>query len=58
MTEITLGLMMCHVTRCHLSAGRTDVHGAEEPVVTKIQANVALGVGGVGARALDKNSGC
>ena len=60
MTEITLGLqtMMCCVTRCHFSTGGTDVHWAEEPVVTKIQANVALGVGGGGARVLDEDSGC
>ena len=58
-TEITLGLqtMMCCVTGCRFSAGRTDVHRAEEPMVTEIQANVALGVGGVGARALDEDSG-
>ena len=58
--EITLGLqtMMCHVTGGHFSAGRTDVHWAKEPMVTKIRANVTLGVGGVGARALDKDSGC
>ena len=60
MTEITLGLqtMMCCMTRCHFSAGRTDVHRAEEPVVTKIRANVALDVGGGGVRALDEDSGC
>ena len=59
-TETTLGLqtMMCHVTGCRFSTGRTDVHQAEEPMVTKIQANVALGVGGVGVRALDEDSGC
>ena len=37
-TEITLGLqtMMCRVTGCRFSTGRTDVHQAEEPVVTEI----------------------
>ena len=38
MTEITEGCqtMMCHMTQCSLPTGRTDIHGAEEPVVTKI----------------------
>ena len=59
MTEITLGLqtMMCCMTGCCFSTGGTDVHWAEEAVVTEIRTNVALGVGGVGARALDEDSG-
>ena len=38
MTEITLGCqtMMCHVAQSGLLAGGTGVHGAGEPVVTKI----------------------
>ena len=50
MTEITPGLqtMMCCVARCCLSTGGTDINQAEEPVVTKIQINIALGVGGAG----------
>ena len=46
-TEITLGrqTMMCRVTRCCLSTGRTGVHGTEEAMMTKIRANVAVGVG-------------
>ena len=38
MTEITLGLqtMMCHMTGHRLSANGTDVHQAEEPVMTEI----------------------
>ena len=60
MTEITLGFqtMMCHMTGHCFSTGRTGVHQAEEPMVTKIQANITLGVGGGGARVLDKDSGC
>ena len=48
MTEITLGrqTMMCHMTWHSLSTGRTNVHQAEEPMMTEIQANVATGVGG------------
>ena len=34
-----------------------DVHRAEEPMMTEIRANITLGVGGGGARALDKDSG-
>ena len=58
MTEITLGrqTMMCHVAWCQLPTGGTGVHGAGEPMVTKIQANVTLGAGGVGAGVLDKDS--
>ena len=58
-TEITLGLqtMMCRMTGCRLSTNGADVHQAEEPMMTKIQANVTLGVGGGGARAWDKDSG-
>ena len=58
MAEITLGLqtMMCHMTGCCLSANGTGAHRAEEPVMTEIQANVTLGVGGGGARALDEDS--
>ena len=58
MTEITLGFqtMMCRMTRHRLSANGTDVHQAEEPVMTKIQANITLGVGGGGVRALDEDS--
>ena len=50
-TEITLGFqtMMCHMAGCHLSAGRTDMHWAEESMVTKIRANVTVGVRGAGA---------
>ena len=33
------------------------MHWAEEAMVTEIRTNVALGVGGVGARALDEDSG-
>ena len=58
-TEITLGLqtMMCHMTGRCLSTSGTDVHWAEEPMMTEIRANVILGVGGGGVRALDKDSG-
>ena len=57
MTEITLGFqtMMCRMTRCQFSTGRTDKHGTEEPMVTEIQANVTLGVGGGGAGALNED---
>ena len=50
-TEITLDhqTMMCRMTRRGLSTGRTDMHWAEEPMMTKIQANVAAGVGGGGS---------
>ena len=60
MTEITLGLqtMMCCMTGHCLSAGGTDVHQAEEPMVTEIQSNITLGVEGGGARALNEDSGC
>ena len=58
-TEITLGLqtMMCCMTGCCLSTNGTDVHRAEEPMMTEIQANITLGVGGGGVRAWDKDSG-
>ena len=38
MTEITLGLqtMMCRMTGHRFSTDRTGVHGAEEPMMTKI----------------------
>ena len=36
----------------------TDMHGAEEPMMTKITTNVAVGVGGGGTQMLDKDSGC
>ena len=57
MTEITLGcqIMMCHVTWCQFPAGRADIHGAGESMVTEIRANVTLGIGGAGARVLDKD---
>ena len=60
MTEITLGLqtMMCRMAGHCLPAGRTDVHWAKEPMVTEIRANVTLGVGRGGARALNEDSGC
>ena len=62
MTEITLGLqtMMCCMAWHRFSTSRADVHWAEEPtgMVTKIRANVALGVGGAGAQTLDQDSGC
>ena len=50
-TKITLGhqTMMCHMTWHGLSTGRTDMHQAEEPMVTKIQANITAGVGEGGA---------
>ena len=50
MTEITLGLqtMMCCVARHRLPAGGTDIHWAEEPVMTEIQTNIALDVGRAG----------
>ena len=46
-TETTLGCqtVMCHMTWRGLPTGRTDMHGAEEAIMTKIQANVAMGVG-------------
>ena len=47
-----------HVTGCCFPTGRAGVHQAEEPMVTKIRANVTLGVGGGGVRALDKDSEC
>ena len=58
MTEIALGCqtMMCRMVQCQFPTGRTGVHGAGEPVVTKIQANVTLGVGGVRAGVLDEDS--
>ena len=59
-TEITLGLqtMMCRMTGCRLSTNGTDVHRAEEPIMTEIRANITLGVGGGGVRVWDKDSGC
>ena len=59
-TKITLGhqTMMCHMTWHGLSTGRTDMHQAEEPMVTKIQANITAGVGEGGAWLLDQNPGC
>ena len=58
MTETTLDFqtMMCHVTGCRLSANGTNVCWTEEPMMTEIRANVTLGVGGGGARALDEDS--
>ena len=60
MTEITLGhqTMMCCMTWHGLSTDRTNVHQAEEPMMTEIRANVATGVGGGRARALDQDPGC
>ena len=59
-TEITLGrqTMMCSMTQCGFPTGRAGVHWAEEPMVTKIQTNVAAGVGGVRPQPLNQNSGC
>ena len=59
-TKTTLGCqtMMCCMTRCCLCTGRTGVHGAEEAMMTKIQANVAMGVGRGRVWALDQDSGC
>ena len=56
-TEIPLGCqtMMCCVTWRRFSAGRTDIHGTEEPMVTEIQANVTLGVGGGRVGALNED---
>ena len=56
-TEITLGFqtMMCHMTRGSFPASQACVHQAVQAVVTEIQANVTLGVGGGGARALNKD---
>ena len=50
MTEITLGfqtIMCCMAWHC-LPPGRTDVHWTEKSMMTEIQANVTLGVGGGG----------
>ena len=59
-TEITLGCqtMMYCMTGHSLSAGRTDVHRAKEPMVTKIQANVTAGVWEGRMQMLDQDSGC
>ena len=58
MTDITLGhqTMMGSMNRHHLLTGRAVVHGTEEPMVTEICTNVALGGGRAGARTLDENS--
>ena len=58
-TDITLGFqtMMGSVTRCHFLTGRAGIHGAEEPIVTKICTNVALGGGRAGAGVLDEDLG-
>ena len=58
MTEITLGFqtMMCRMAWRCFSAGRTNMHGAEESVMTKIQANITTGAGGAGAGVLDQDS--
>ena len=50
--------MMCCMTQCQFSTGRTDKHGTEEPMVTDIQANMTLRVGRGGVRALDKDLRC
>ena len=57
-TEITLGhqTMMCSMSWCQFPTGRADVHGAEEPVMAKIQANVGTGGGRAQVQVLDKNS--
>ena len=46
-TEITLGhqTMMCSMSQCRFPTGRADMHGAEEPVMAEIRANVAMGGG-------------
>ena len=59
MTEITLGrqTMMGSMSGGRLLTGGAVVHGAEEPMVTKIHTNVALGGGGAGTGLLDKDMG-
>ena len=57
MTDITLGCqtMMGSVTRCHFLTGRAGIHGTEEPMVTEICTNVALGGGRAGMGVLDED---
>ena len=59
MTDVTLGhqTMMGSMTGGCLLTGRAMVHGAEEPMVTKIRTNVALSGGGAGVRMLYEDSG-
>ena len=56
-TDITLDCqtMMGSMTRRCFLTGRAEIHGTEEPMVTEIHTNVAVGGGGAGARMLDKD---
>ena len=57
MTDITLGrqTMVGSMTWFRFLTGRACIHGAEEPMVTEICTNVALGGGRAGTRVPDED---